>query len=274
MPPDMHPDISVVIPTYNRAQPLREALESVLAQSHTSLEVIVVDDSPDQTARSVASEYDDRRIRYFPMAVPSGGFPSRVRNFGAERAGGRFVHFLDDDDHAPAGLYDDVVRAFQNNGDVGVLFGRVEPFGTDAAIVATEKNFFDGAARAARRLQWFGKRWPVATRMLFFRTVLVCGAALVRRECVAGIGGFDPDIRYGEDAGFYARAIRKYGGRFVDRPFLHYRIWEHSIAHASNLPVKAFGNDFVKMQTRYRLEAGTVDYALSKIAARTVLRLM
>ncbi len=268
----MSPDFSIVIPTYNRALPLKEALESVLAQPLVSLQVIVVDDSPEQTARPVVAGIDDPRVEYLPNAVPSGGFPSRVRNFGATRATGRFVHFLDDDDHVPAGLYADVVRQFEIHKNVGVLFGRVEPFGADPGILAGEKAFFSDAARASQALERFGRRWPVATRMLFHSSVLVCGAAVIRRSCIDGVGRFDPDIRYGEDAGFYARAIRKYGGHFVDRTFLHYRIWDHSIAHAPNLSDKAIADDFVKMQLRYRREAGPFDYAVSKVAAKTVLR--
>lgn len=268
----MSPEISIVIPTFNRAQPLREALESVLLQSLSSLQIIVVDDSPDHSAHATVSGFGDPRILYLPNPVPSGGFPSRVRNFGATRAEGRFVHFLDDDDHVPAGLYEDVVRQFELNKGVGVMFGRVLPFGSDPEVIASETAFFDDAARVSRKLERFGSRWPIATRMLFCSSVLVCGAAMIRRECIDGIGGFDPNIRYGEDAGFYARAIRRYGGHFVDRPFLHYRIWNQSIAHAPDLSEKATGGDFEKMQARYRREAGTLDYAMSKLAGKTVLR--
>lgn len=267
-------DVSIVIPTFNRSGPLAEALGSVLSQSMTSLQIIVVDDAPDQTARSVVERFDDPRIRYVANPVPSRGFPSRVRNHGAQFAEGRFVHFLDDDDHVPEGLYEDVVRGFEESPNVGVLFGRVEPFGSNPDQISHEKAFFDDAARSTIILERFGRRWPVATRMMFYSTVLVCGAALIRRECVAGINGFDPNIRYGEDVGFYARAIRKYGGHFLDRTFLHYRIWENSIAHNPALQQATIEDDFKKMQARYLLESGPLDYTLCKIAAKTIMRVL
>ncbi len=267
-------DISVVIPTFNRSLQLAEALKSVFDQDFVALQVIVVDDSPEQSARSVTEQFADARLKYVVNPHPSGGFPSLVRNLGATHATGRFVHFLDDDDRVPEGLYPDIVSIFENHPDVGVLFGCVEPFGLDAVKLTHERKFFAEAARSAAVLERFGKRWPVPTRMIFLSTLLVCGAALIRRDCIVGIGGFDPNIRYGEDADFYARAIRKYGGHFVNRNFLHYRIWDESIAHTPDLPIGAIAGDFKKIQARYRRDAGAIDYAISKIAARTVLRML
>ncbi len=267
-------DISVVIPTYNRAEQLSEALRSVIAQENCVLEIIVVDDTVDQSARSIVSQFQHPKLQYVANPHPSGGFPSRVRNLGATFATGRFVHFLDDDDRVPAALYPDVVRYFDENPGVGVVFGQVIPFGSDAVQIEREKAFFKLAARSAANLQRYGKCWPMATRMTFSDTLLVCGAALIRRECIAGSGGFDPNIRYGEDADFYARAIRRYGGRFVERAFLEYRIWPNSIAHTPDLPPDAIANDYKRIHERFLREAGIINYTLSKVAARTILRMI
>ena len=267
-------DVSIIIPTFNRPETLIETLGSVLRQSNCSLEVIVVDDSGTRSAEPVVQRVADHRVRYIDNPDPSRGFPSRVRNLGLTHASGRIVHFLDDDDHVPDDLYRDTLLAFSAHPDVGVVFGRVEPFGDNIDKLKHERAFFAGAARASARLQWFGRHWPISTRMIFYSTVLVCGAALIRRECVAGCGGFDPNIRYGEDADFYSRAIRKYGGVFVDRAFLDYRIWDSSIAHAPGIDPGVFHRDFKKMQTRFRQEQGLFDYAVSKVAAKTVFRVI
>jgi glycosyltransferase involved in cell wall biosynthesis len=268
----MSPEISVIVPTFNRPGLLSEALKSVFAQETEALEVIVVDDSPDCSARSEVQTFTDHRLRYIENPNPSGGFPGGVRNLGASVATGRFLHFLDDDDHVPAGLYKDIIRLFDANPGVGVLFGRVQPFGPDPKEIAREIEFFNYTARTATLLQRFGKRWPIACHMTFRCTLLVCGAGVIRRECFVGAGTFDTDLRYGEDAGFYARAIRKYGGLFIDRPFLEYRIWPHTLAHSPDLAQKTIDDAFKKVQARYLREAGRIDYALSKLAARTILR--
>jgi GT2 family glycosyltransferase len=60
-------------------------------------------------------------------------------------------------------------------------------------------------------------------------TLLVCSAAVIRRECLDRIGGFDPEIRLMEDADYHVRAIRTFGVRFLDRTSIHYRIGTPSL---------------------------------------------
>ena len=88
--------ISVIIPTYNRASFLGRAVSSVLAQSMTRMELIIVDDgSGDDTAKLVHS-FRDSRIRYFYQENKG---VSTARNFGISVAQGRYVALLDSDDY-------------------------------------------------------------------------------------------------------------------------------------------------------------------------------
>src|SRR5262249_9697815 len=99
----MPPDISVVIPTFRRPRELVDAVHSALAQTGFSIEVLVVDDSPEGSAREAIAALDDPRVSYLKRSVPSGGSPALVRNDGWPRTSGRFVHFLDDDDRVAPG---------------------------------------------------------------------------------------------------------------------------------------------------------------------------
>ena len=91
----MNPKVSVVIPTYNRAAKVRNAIESVLAQTVTDLEVIVVDDgSSDGTGKILGETFGDR-IRYYAQANQG---VSVARNKGIEEARGEWIAFLDSDD--------------------------------------------------------------------------------------------------------------------------------------------------------------------------------
>jgi len=89
------PRVTVVIPTYNRAGLLMEAIQSALAQSYRDLEVLVCDDgsSEDTGARVEAL---DPRVRY--LKLPHAGRPGAPRNRGIEAARGELIAFLDDDD--------------------------------------------------------------------------------------------------------------------------------------------------------------------------------
>lgn len=85
--------VSVVIPTYHRNERLAEAIESVHAQTHDPVEVLVVDGTEDERARPVAEEYG---VRYLPQTAAGGA--QAARSQGAEAADGAYVNFLDDDD--------------------------------------------------------------------------------------------------------------------------------------------------------------------------------
>jgi glycosyltransferase involved in cell wall biosynthesis len=88
--------LSVVIPTWNRAQLVRDAIHSALAQREGEVEVIVVDDaSTDSTAELLEREFGDR-IRLLRLEHRRG--PGGARNGGARLARGEFVAFLDSDD--------------------------------------------------------------------------------------------------------------------------------------------------------------------------------
>lgn len=88
------PLVSVIIPTHNRYHYLRQAVDSVYAQSHQNFEIIVVDDSSSDETANIATEYDDR-LHYH--AQPRSGV-SAARNYGIRQASGEYIAFLDDDD--------------------------------------------------------------------------------------------------------------------------------------------------------------------------------
>src|SRR5690606_34518452 len=88
--------ISVIVPTHNRAHTLPRALNSVLQQSHTQLEVVVVDDgSTDRTADLKEVYLRDPRVKW--LEVPRGGV-SAARNLGVQLSTGECLAFLDSDD--------------------------------------------------------------------------------------------------------------------------------------------------------------------------------
>ncbi len=91
----MTPFVSVVIPVYNRAAVLGEALRSVLAQSERDLEIVVVDDGSTDDPKAVADALGDPRIRFVRQDNRGGG---AARNTGVREAQGRFIAFLDSDD--------------------------------------------------------------------------------------------------------------------------------------------------------------------------------
>jgi hypothetical protein len=179
-----------------------------------------------------------------------------------------FIHFLDDDDIVPEGHYAAVKKAFSEHSEVGMIFGRIEPFGTCTAVqMEHEQRFFANAARRAAACQSFGPRWAFVGQMLFGNVLLVCGASVLRLECVIRLGGFDPEMRLMEDGEFHVRAIRKFGTYFMDRVVLRYRISNSSLMHSPD-PTQTRMNPvrqaWRRTLAKYRKERGFLEfYALA-----------
>lgn len=103
------PFFSIVIPTYNRANLLTRAVESVLAQTFNNWELLIVDDGSTDNTRAVVEEYADERIHYI---YQQNAERSAARNNGIEHSSGKYVCFLDSDDYYLANrlqlLYDEL----------------------------------------------------------------------------------------------------------------------------------------------------------------------
>ena len=262
----MPPDVSVVIPTYRRPVELAEALASVLRQEGVTVEAFVVDDCPDGSARAVVEAAADPRVTYLADLQPSGGRPALLRNRGLHHATGELIHFLDDDDIVPDGHYRAVKAVFDVHRATNVVFGLIDPFGLDTDAVASERTYFTAARRRALRCRRYG-RLGFAAALLFRPTVLVCGAAMLRRSCLPALGGFDATLPLCEDVEFYARAIRRYGVRFVDRSALRYRIGPSLMHRPERGPVIA--ESYAAMHRAYRARHGRLDFTLLKLFALT-----
>jgi len=188
------PLVSVIIPAYRTAQYIGETLDSVLAQTFTDYEIVVVNDGSPDTAEleRVLAPYR-ARIRY--MAQENRGLAG-ARNAGIRIALGKLFAFLDADD-----LWEPDFLASQ------VDFLRKHP---EVDLVYADASIFGNVPEAGRRAMEFS---PSAGEVSFERlvtracTVLVL-TVLVRREAVIRAGLFDESLRRVEDADLWLRMVK------------------------------------------------------------------
>lgn len=178
------PRFSVIIPTYNRAALLREALESVFAQTFTDYEVIVVDDGSADDTPAVIASYGDR-VRFYRQENSG---PGAARNLGIQNAAGEYVAFLDSDDlWFPWTLssYHAVIEACDKPGficgDCIKFSGKDEIINVRSGELVYE-TFADYYAAWSKQI-WIG----------------TCGAA-IRRETLAKTGGYIQGFINAEDS--------------------------------------------------------------------------
>ena len=194
--------LSVVIPTWNRAHIVCEAVESALAQRHRAVEVIVVDDaSTDNTAELLKTTFG-ARIHVLRLATRRG--PGAARNAGALLACGEFVAFLDSDDVWLPGKLDAELRVFAEFPDAN-------------AVVSDSQNFFEGRRDGETRFAQNGLLNATNGRARFIEdcawlwtnsmnTAYTCGIT-VRRKVLADLGRrlFAEDLSCCEDWEFQMR---------------------------------------------------------------------
>jgi hypothetical protein len=195
--------VSVVIPCFKQAHFLAEAIESVLAQSHPRIELIVVDDGSPDNVGEVAARYPGVRC----VRRANGGLAA-ARNTGLERAEGEFVLFLDADDRLLA-------KAVER----GIEELRAEPVAQMAA--GTWRLIGEGGEPVpADPPRQPGEAYPALLESCFISTP---AAVLYRRELFQKIGGFDASVSASADYDLYLRAADRFPVRLHDHLVAEYR---------------------------------------------------
>lgn len=201
---------SVVIPTHNRARLVARAIESVLAQDHRPLEVLVVDDGSTDDTEQVVSQFPRELVRYLKNSSNLGAAASR--NFGASQASHTFLAFLDSDDQAQPGW-------------LTSLLGELEQPGVGAACCGLDH--YDAEGRFLRR------HLPSDMGPAFHHTVgrFVGGVFALRKSLFDELGGYDASLASGHHTELAIRLIellRQKGLRVSNVPRALIRVNIHS----------------------------------------------
>jgi glycosyltransferase involved in cell wall biosynthesis len=115
--------VSTIIPVFNRAQMLREAVDSVLKQTYRPLEIIVVDDGSTDDTLAVAFDLASSNPELIKVERQPNSGPGAARNLGLARASGEFVQYLDSDDLLEPGKFECQVRALREHPQAGMAYG-------------------------------------------------------------------------------------------------------------------------------------------------------
>lgn len=187
--------VSFITPTYNRAELLGETLRSVLAQTHTQCEVIVVDDgSTDETAVVVRAFGDAVRYEYQPNSGVE-----RARNRGAALARGEYLYFLDSDDLVLPQAAARLLAPLEAHPEAGMAYGQAEEHDAGGTVTRLFLPPYDRPAGV----------WPGAKELehLLLVSYIPTGSILLRRATFDALGGFRPEFHgMAEDWDTWVRA--------------------------------------------------------------------
>lgn len=218
-----HETISVIVPCYNAAAWIGEALRSVYAQQWPALEVVVVDDgSSDDSVALVEREFPQAKV----LRQQNGG-AAAARNAGIRVASGQWVAFIDADDYWLPGKLE---------AQMTLLAACPE-----AGVACTSWVFWTSAepAPSAQLLEALRKdednptRWEGPTGWIYPDLLLGCqvwtSTVVMRTTLLRELGGFDTSLQIGEDYDLWLRASRQTQILRVKRPLALYRQHPHSL---------------------------------------------
>ena len=198
--------VSVVIPAYNAASHLVEALESVFAQRLDALEVVVVDDGSTDGTVEVARRFG-RGVRVLQQ---DRGGSARARNLGLEATDGELVAFLDADD---VWLPDKSARQLPlllGDPGLGLVFSDMVSFGTPGA---EGRSYFEERGFTGR----------CTLSSIFLHDMISTPTVILRRACLAETGAFDPTLPIGQDTDLWFRMALARPFAVVDAPLVRRR---------------------------------------------------
>lgn len=225
------PPVSVVIPAHNRAGTIVAAIDSVLRQTFTDFELIIVDDGSGDGTAEAAATVDDPRCRVVRLEKNRGA--AGARNAGVDEARGRWVAFQDSDDEwLPAKLALQLARLDLRPAAVAVYCG---------LLTVGELNA-EGTGRT--RLSYVpdprldlveGHIRPTLLR----RNIMSTQTVMVRRDVFQSLGGFDETLPAMEDWEFAIRLSGKGEIAFVDDPLVHQRFSPNSLTRSRAKQLRA-----------------------------------
>jgi glycosyltransferase involved in cell wall biosynthesis len=232
--------VSIVIPTYNRADLISESINSALDQTYKNTEIIVVDDGSTDETKKVISNYGDK-VRYYYK--DNGGIGSAL-NYGIAKMNGKWFKWLSSDDV----LTPDAVEILVSHaGDTGALIAY-----TDYDIIDEGSKFVESVVESH-----YDSYFEYAAA-LWARFIGNGGSSLIERSCFNDVGYFDETLSSAEDYDWWLRACLLHGYRFfhVPRTTLKYRI------HASQLTSSVKHNAYVnaeKIRTKIKQKIVSTD---------------
>jgi glycosyltransferase involved in cell wall biosynthesis len=190
------PKVSIVIPTYNSEAYIRTALDSVLEQTYTDYEVIVVDDGSTDGTKTVALALDGP-IRYIHQ---SNSGPAAARNTGVSAAAGELICFLDADDSWTPDKLRTQVEFMVRNPCIGLVFSDADEFderGVQCQSLFSKRQFHSELARVSVVEGAFQK--------LLEENFIPTSTVMMRRACFDRTGLFDVALKGPEDRDMWSR---------------------------------------------------------------------
>lgn len=218
------PAVSVVIATYNRANYLRETIDSVLSQRFQDFELIVVDDGSTDETREIVAPFGPR-VRFIYQENRG---PSAARNLGVRHARAEWISFQDSDDLCAPNHLELLYGYARGYAERGMVFAN------GAYLEGPEHNreTIIPAAKSCRLAER-----GVRLEDLFDKSIVRLQAALISKACYDAVGGHDESLRISMDLDLSFRIFNRFPVAYFDEVVFFYRKHENNTSRNQELRI-------------------------------------
>lgn len=244
------PLVSVVVPTYNREATIRRSLISVLSQTYTNLELIVVDDGSTDATVNIVSDLDDSRVRYISTGGRKGA--CFARNLGVQKANGKLIAFQDSDDiWLPHKLAIQINQLMSSNAKA--VFSRFVRVSESALTCELYPDI-----KTNSEFTLFKPGYDYVNKGHLRKNTLSTQTLLIYKDVFSELGGFDVKLPRFQDWDFSIRLFERYQVGFVREPLVNVYIQSDSLTKNFKAGIEArfqlldSNRDIYKKHLRYR----------------------
>ena len=207
----MSPLISVIIPVYNGETTIHETIQSVLNQTYSNFELLIINDGSTDKTLEVISSFKDSRIQVFSYQNAGQG---ASRNRGLNQAKGEYVSFIDADDLWTVEKLEDQLTAMQQYPEAAVVYSWTDYVNELGEFIShAPQRFYQG---------------NVYTRLLLSDFIGSGSNVLIRKSAILELNGFDQSLPPAEDWDMWLRLAARYPFTVVPKPQILYRVSPHS----------------------------------------------
>lgn len=243
--------VSVIIPTYNREETLRNSIQSILTQSYQDFEIIIVDDASTDDTEKIVAEMNDSRICYIKNDKRLGA--NGARNVGIQNAHGEYIAFQDSDDIWKSGKLEKQIRMFQDDEELDIVYSRYEQHSLDGAV-----KLIPGKEYTKNMLQ------DGLASILADFNVIGTPTMMVRRKCFYDCRMFDLDIPKLQDWEINIDFVQHYKYGFMDEVLVEAYLSINSITSIVKLELDSRAL-IVKKHKDFFETQGTMDMHLTRL---------
>ena len=225
-----NPLVSVIIPAYNHEKYIIDCLKSVINQTYSNIEIIVINDgSTDSTERVIREFINSTDIDIDFISKKNEGICKTI-NKGLNIAKGKYISFLASDDMFAPQMIKKQVEFMENNKNISLVC-------TDAYFInidkLTNKKYTDYKPIIKKCFK-NGIQNKDIYEVLLTGNIIIALTTLIRRECFEVLGLFDETLKYG-DYDMWLRIAQEYPIGFIDEPLGYYRIHDINFSNKNLL---------------------------------------